>query len=180
MAVNNETTTLSFETPAQTQAFAKELATQLRPGDVLVLVGELGAGKTTLTQGLGQGLGVRGQVASPTFIISRIHKSTVNGPDLVHVDAYRLNELTDLETLDLESEIANAIVVIEWGKGLVEELFPERLEISITRPEGFAEQDFDDFLADPNGGTRELTLRGFGERWDGLADFTAVYAQSNK
>lgn len=156
---------LTFHTPQELQHFGVELAGHLRAGDVIILVGGLGAGKTTFTQGLGAGLNVGGQVSSPTFIISRIHRSKGSGPDLVHVDAYRLTEFLDLETLDLESELDDAVLVVEWGKGLVEELFPEHLEIHIERPTGFVASDLDSFLQDPNGGARRVALSGFGERW---------------
>ena len=108
----------------------------LEPGDVLVLTGELGAGKTTFTQGLGEGLGVRGGVTSPTFVIARVHPSLVDGPDLVHVDAYRLGGVDELDDLDLDTSLDEAVTVVEWGAGVAEGLSTRRLEISITRAVG--------------------------------------------
>lgn len=111
----------------------RQFAAILRPGDTVVLTGDLGAGKTTFTQGLGQGLGVRGRVTSPTFTISRIHPSTCGGPDLVHVDAYRLEDELDLETVDLESTASRSVTVIEWGESLVETLTPDYLHLTFRR-----------------------------------------------
>ena len=105
----------------------------MHAGDVVVLTGELGAGKTTLTQGMGVGLGVRGDVTSPTFVIARVHPSLVGGPDLVHVDAYRLGGIAELDDLDLDTSLDEAVTVVEWGAGLAEGLAESRLEITITR-----------------------------------------------
>lgn len=110
----------------------------LEAGDVLVLSGELGAGKTTFTQGLGEGLGVRGGVTSPTFVIARVHPSQVGGPDLVHVDAYRLGGVEELDDLDLDTSLDQAVTVVEWGTGLAEGLSTRRLEVRITRALGGA------------------------------------------
>src|SRR5690625_6525585 len=99
-----------------TRTAAAALAEVLRAGDLLVLDGPLGAGKTTFTQGLGQGLQVRGPVASPTFVIARVHPSLRGGPALVHVDAYRLGESADIDDLDLEAELDEAVTVVEWGR----------------------------------------------------------------
>src|SRR5690554_1907994 len=92
------------------------LAPVLAAGDLVILTGDLGAGKTTLTQGIGAALGVRGQVASPTFIIARTHPSESQGPDLVHVDAYRLGSLAELDDLDLDTSLEAAVTVVEWGE----------------------------------------------------------------
>ena len=108
----------------------------VRAGDVLVLTGELGAGKTTFTQGLGHGLGVRGNVTSPTFVISRVHPSLTDGPDLVHVDAYRLGGIAELDDLDLDTSLDRAVTVVEWGAGLAEGLAEDRLEVTIERTLG--------------------------------------------
>lgn len=116
------TTTVDLPDAERTRALGKRLATLLRAGDLVVLVGDLGAGKTTLTQGIGAGLGVRGQVASPTFIIARAHPSLGDGPDLVHVDAYRLGSLDEVDALDLDSTLEDSVTVVEWGEGLVEQL----------------------------------------------------------
>ncbi|MEO5663731.1 MAG: tRNA (adenosine(37)-N6)-threonylcarbamoyltransferase complex ATPase subunit type 1 TsaE [Nocardioides sp.] len=115
------------------RALGERLGRSVRAGDVVVLTGELGAGKTTLTQGLGIGLGVRGAVTSPTFVIARVHPSVVGGPDLVHVDAYRLGGIDELDDLDLDTSLDDAVTVVEWGAGLVEGLAECRLEITITR-----------------------------------------------
>src|SRR5699024_9463393 len=105
-----------------TRVIAHALAAALRPGDLLVLDGPLGAGKTTFTQGLGQGLGVRGPVASPTFVIERVHPNLAGGPDLVHVDAYRLGGTGEIDDLDLEADLDRAVTVVEWGRDRVEHL----------------------------------------------------------
>ena len=115
------------------RALGERLGRSVHAGDVVVLTGELGAGKTTLTQGLGIGLGVRGAVTSPTFVIARVHPSLVGGPDLVHVDAYRLGGIDELDDLDLDTSLDDAVTVVEWGAGLVEGLAESRLEITITR-----------------------------------------------
>jgi tRNA threonylcarbamoyladenosine biosynthesis protein TsaE len=110
----------------------------LAAGDLVVLTGELGAGKTTFTQGLGTGLEVRGGVTSPTFVIARVHPSLVDGPDLVHVDAYRLGGLDELDDLDLDASLDSAVTVVEWGAGLAEGLAESRLEVVIERAVGHA------------------------------------------
>jgi tRNA threonylcarbamoyladenosine biosynthesis protein TsaE len=133
------------------------LARLLRPGDLVVLSGQLGAGKTTLTQGLGLGLGVQGQVISPTFVLSRIHPGQ-DGPDLVHVDAYRIASPTEFDDLDLEATAATAVTVVEWGAGLAEQLSDSRLEVDIL------------MSSDPDDQTRTVYLNGVGERWQG-SDF---------
>ncbi len=102
-------------------------------GDVLVLIGDLGAGKTTLAQGIARGLGITEAVTSPTFVIARTHRHPGSGPDLVHVDAYRLGSALELDDLDLESDLDSSVVVVEWGEGLVEHLSDARLDIRIVR-----------------------------------------------
>ena len=109
------------------------LARRLRAGDLLVLSGPLGAGKTTLVQGIGAGLGVRGPITSPTFVIARVHPSLTGGPELVHADAYRLGSVAEIDDLDLDAELTEAVTVVEWGEGLVEGLTEDRLEIEIDR-----------------------------------------------
>jgi len=118
-------------TAEQTRGLGSRLAALLRAGDLLVLSGDLGAGKTTFTQGLGSGLRVRGDVTSPTFVISRVHPSLVGGPALVHVDAYRLGEVAELDDLDLDTSLDEAVTVVEWGSGLAEALAEDRLEVEI-------------------------------------------------
>ncbi|MCU1538850.1 MAG: hypothetical protein JWP82_3201 [Humibacillus sp.] len=115
-----------------TRAFGLRLGAVLRGGDLLVLTGDLGAGKTTLTQAIGEGLGVRGPVTSPTFVIARVHPSLVGGPALVHVDAYRLGSTVELDDLDLDADLDSSVVVVEWGAGLAEQLSDSRLELVIT------------------------------------------------
>ena len=135
--------------PSDTFAFGQRLAAVLRPGDLLILIGPLGAGKTALTQGIGAGLGVRGRVVSPTFVIARVH--TGGRLPLVHVDAYRLGSLDEVDDLDLDVSLADSVTVVEWGAGLVEHLAEARLEISLTR------QDDSE--------VRELTLTPVGGDW---------------
>ncbi|MEU1347477.1 tRNA (adenosine(37)-N6)-threonylcarbamoyltransferase complex ATPase subunit type 1 TsaE [Streptomyces sp. NPDC005775] len=152
------TVTLAVESPEQMQALGRRLSGVLRPGDLVMLSGELGAGKTTLTRGLGEGLGVRGAVTSPTFVIARVHPPLGAGPALVHVDAYRLGGgLDEMEDLDLDVSLPDSVVVVEWGDGKVEELSEDRLQVLIDRAVG----DTDDER-------REVTLAGIGARWAGL------------
>jgi len=146
------------------QALGRHLAPLLRAGDLLVLTGELGAGKTTFTQGLGEGLGVRGPVTSPTFVIARVHPSEVGGPELVHVDAYRLGSLAELDDLDLDTELDQAVTVVEWGEGMAEGLSDSRLEVRIVR--ALAVDELDDDGRDP----RRVELTPVGPRWH---DFSA-------
>lgn len=147
-----------------TRQFGVALAQVLRAGDLLVLAGDLGAGKTTLTQGIGAGLQVRGQVASPTFIIAREHPALHDGPALVHVDAYRLNSLADVDALDLDASLEDSVTVVEWGAGLVDGLAEDRLEITLVRPRGNTHSS-GDVENDPAGGTRQVTIRAVGDRW---------------
>jgi tRNA threonylcarbamoyladenosine biosynthesis protein TsaE len=114
-------------------ALGRRLAAVLRPGDLVVLSGPLGAGKTTLVQGIGAGLGVRGPVTSPTFVIARVHPSLTGGPALVHADAYRLASPAEVDDLDLDASLETSVTVVEWGGGLVEGLAADRLDVSITR-----------------------------------------------
>ncbi|MCX5502571.1 tRNA (adenosine(37)-N6)-threonylcarbamoyltransferase complex ATPase subunit type 1 TsaE [Streptomyces sp. NBC_00053] len=155
------TLNLAVESPEQMQALGRRIAGILLPGDLVMLTGELGAGKTTLTRGLGEGLGVRGAVTSPTFVIARVHPSLTGGPALVHVDAYRLGGgLDEMEDLDLDVSLPESVVVVEWGDGKVEELSEDRLQVVIDRAVG----DTDDER-------REVTLIGIGARWAGLREF---------
>jgi tRNA threonylcarbamoyladenosine biosynthesis protein TsaE len=120
----------------ETQALAARLGRILRAGDLVVLSGELGAGKTTFTQGLGEGLGVRPGIISPTFVLVRSHPSMNGGPDLVHVDAYRLESEGEIDDIDLENTMDEAVTVVEWGRGRVEHLSDSWLDISLVRPTG--------------------------------------------
>ncbi|MGE9808216.1 MULTISPECIES: tRNA (adenosine(37)-N6)-threonylcarbamoyltransferase complex ATPase subunit type 1 TsaE [unclassified Janibacter] len=136
-----------------TIAFGRRIGELLRAGDLLVLTGGLGAGKTTLTRGLGEGLGVRGPVTSPTFVIARVHPSLGDGPALVHVDAYRLGGLAELDDLDLDASLDESVTVVEWGHGLAENLTDERIEITLEGHE-----------------SRTATMTGHGDRWVEVAD----------
>ncbi len=130
-----------------TQSWGRRVAGHLRAGDLIVLTGDLGAGKTTFTRGLGEGLGVRGAVTSPTFVIARRHPAGGRGIDLLHVDAYRLGSASEIDDLDLDVE--GAVTVVEWGAGRVEHLSDSRLDI------GFV----------PAGDGREARVTGHGPRW---------------
>lgn len=134
-------------TVEDTRALGERLAALLRPGDLLVLIGPLGAGKTAFTQGLGAGLGVRGAVTSPTFVISRVHRGPL---PLVHVDAYRLGGTLEVDDIDLDADVADSVTVVEWGEGLVEQLADSHLEVRIER------------RADD---VREITLVPVGGEW---------------
>ncbi|MFJ7771772.1 tRNA (adenosine(37)-N6)-threonylcarbamoyltransferase complex ATPase subunit type 1 TsaE [Streptomyces sp. NPDC097107] len=146
---------ITVTSPEQMRELGRRLAEVLRAGDLLMLSGELGAGKTTLTRGLGEGMGVRGAVTSPTFVIARVHPSLGDGPPLVHVDAYRLSGgLDEMEDLDLDVSLADSVIVVEWGEGKVEELTDDRLQLRIHRAVG-----------DTTDEVRHVTLTGVGERW---------------
>ena len=142
--------TQDLATPEETRDFGEHLAERLHPGDLVILTGDLGAGKTTLTQGIGTGLGVRGAITSPTFVIARVHPSLSDGPELVHVDAYRLGGAAELDDLDLDTDLDEAVTVVEWGEGLAESLSVDRLELSLRRTD-------DD--------QRTITLTPVGPRW---------------
>ncbi|WP_327067360.1 tRNA (adenosine(37)-N6)-threonylcarbamoyltransferase complex ATPase subunit type 1 TsaE [Kitasatospora sp. NBC_01250] len=162
-------TTLTVPTPELMTGLGRRLAGVLRPGDLVLLSGELGAGKTTLTRGLGEGLGVRGAVTSPTFVIARVHPSLVGGPALVHVDAYRLGGgLDEMEDLDLDVSLPQSVVVVEWGEGKVEELSEDRLEVRIERALGGAAAAVDEAAVEESVDPRRVILRGLGERWTGV------------
>ncbi|GLW05590.1 tRNA threonylcarbamoyladenosine biosynthesis protein TsaE [Microtetraspora sp. NBRC 13810] len=142
-------------TAEEMKAFGAELAGLLGPGDLVVLSGPLGAGKTTLVQGLADGLRVRGPITSPTFVIARVHPSLSGGPALVHADAYRLGGELEMDDLDLDASLDDSVTVVEWGEGLAEGLADDRLEISIERA--------------GDGDERTVRLRGVGRRWSDLA-----------
>ncbi|MDY3664844.1 tRNA (adenosine(37)-N6)-threonylcarbamoyltransferase complex ATPase subunit type 1 TsaE [Schaalia hyovaginalis] len=163
----------------QTRALGRALGEVLRAGDLIMLSGGLGAGKTTLTQGIGEGMGVRGRVASPTFIVARVHPSPVGGPDLIHADAYRISDLEDLETLDLDSSLADSVTVVEWGEGKTEGMSSERLEIAVVRATGGTAGRTGGAidLESMDDGERRIELRPHGSRWDGVLDRVLVRAR---
>jgi tRNA threonylcarbamoyladenosine biosynthesis protein TsaE len=125
---------IGVPTAARMRTLGRWLAPILRPGDLVVLNGPLGAGKTTLVQGIGDGLHVRGPVTSPTFVIARVHPPRGSGPALVHVDAYRLSSPAEVDDLDLDADLERSVTVVEWGGGLVEELAPSWLDVTIVMP----------------------------------------------
>ncbi len=145
---------LALDGPARTRALGERLATGLAAGDLVVLSGPLGAGKTALTQGIGAALGVRGPVTSPTFVLARVHRGPL---PLVHVDAYRLRDAgaptLELDDLDLDADLPGSVVVVEWGTGLAEGLSDARLEVRLDRPAGAPEE------------LRTAVVRAYGERW---------------
>ena len=146
-----ESTTETIEIPTADamRDLGRRLAAELRAGDLLVLSGPLGAGKTTLVQGIGEGLGVRGPITSPTFVIARVHPSLGGGPALVHADAYRLGGVAEIDDLDLDASTDSSVTVVEWGEGLAEGLSEDRLEVAIEL----------------RGDGRIVRLTGIGPRW---------------
>jgi tRNA threonylcarbamoyladenosine biosynthesis protein TsaE len=183
---------LTVATAAQMRSLGRSLATVLRAGDLVLLSGGLGAGKTTLTKGIGDGLGVRGPITSPTFVIARVHpplgSTAATGelrPALVHADAYRLGSVLELDDLDLDTDAAASVTVVEWGGGLAEGLATDRLEITITPAEAdvpvvgdrVVEDTVDggngaDRAGDPDDPTvdvpRTVRISAVGERWEGI------------
>ncbi len=128
--------THSVATAAEMEALGRRLGRTLGAGDLVVLSGPLGAGKTTLTRGVGEALGVRAPITSPTFVLARTHPSLVGGPALVHVDAYRLASARELDDLDLD--FVGSVVVVEWGAGMLDGITDEWIEVLIDRPAGQA------------------------------------------
>jgi tRNA threonylcarbamoyladenosine biosynthesis protein TsaE len=147
-----------------TRELGRRLASVVRAGDVIILSGELGAGKTTFAQGLGEGLQVRGGITSPTFVISRVHPSLVGGPSLVHVDAYRLGGLAELDDLDLDVSVDDSVTVVEWGEGIAEGLADDRLEVAITRTTGAPAEGSE---ASEGSEVRTVRIAPVGARWVG-------------
>jgi tRNA threonylcarbamoyladenosine biosynthesis protein TsaE len=141
----------TISTPEQMEQFGHELAKHLRAGDLVLLEGNLGAGKTTLTRGIGEALGASGTVQSPTFVLARTHK-TATGPKLVHVDAYRLSSALELDDIDIDFE--RSIVVIEWPRDFLDGVLDQFLRVKIDRG-----RDDD---------VREVELSFKGERWQGV------------
>lgn len=160
--------------------FGRTVAGLLKAGDLIVLTGPLGAGKTTFTRGLGERLQVRGSVTSPTFVLARTHPSTVGGPPLVHVDAYRLASALELDDLDID--FARSIVVVEWGRGMLDGIADSWLDIEIERPVG-ASQAAASVVADATevlgaievldlDEPRTVTVTPHGPRWAGPGAFS--------
>lgn len=146
----------SIATREEMEDFGTRLADVLQPGDLVILAGGLGAGKTVLTRGIGRGLGVRGEVTSPTFVIARSHPG--GRVPLVHVDAYRLNSLAEVDDLDLDSTLSECVTIVEWGRDRVEDISDARLDIDIAVVE---ENDGDDQM-------RTLIISPTGDRWSSV------------
>lgn len=146
---------LTIETPEEMHELGLKLASVLQAGDLVLLTGPLGAGKTTLTRGIGEALGAQGNVSSPTFVLARTHSCGQGKPALVHVDAYRLSSAAELDDLDID--FANSITVVEWGKGLTDGITNDWLEVEIER-DHTGESD-----------VRQLLITGFGDRWNGVS-----------
>jgi tRNA threonylcarbamoyladenosine biosynthesis protein TsaE len=144
-------TEIVVPTAEDMRALGARVADLLHPGDLVVLSGGLGAGKTTMVQGIGAGLGVGTPVVSPTFVIARVHRD--GRVPLVHVDAYRLESVLEVDDLDLDAALEESVTVVEWGEGLVEDLTGDRLEVRLDRSAVTADD------------TRRVTLTGVGARW---------------
>ncbi|MDO5723295.1 MAG: tRNA (adenosine(37)-N6)-threonylcarbamoyltransferase complex ATPase subunit type 1 TsaE [Flaviflexus sp.] len=149
------------------RALGERLAQYVSAGDLITLSGELGAGKTTLVQGLARGMNVAGRVTSPTFVIAHVHEGEV---DLVHVDAYRLERIEDVDALDLDASLDDSVTIIEWGAGKTDSLSADRLLIDIVRPTGSAGLEPVDLAGDE---PREVTISGTGKRSRAIAEALA-------
>lgn len=170
----------STSTAAQTQQIAGNLAAQLKGGDLIILSGELGAGKTTFTQGLGRSLGVRAGIISPTFVLVRIHPNlpegpNPGGPDLVHVDAYRLATPGEIDDIDLENTMDSSVTVVEWGVDRVEHLAASRLEIALVRAVGAAAEMAAETMA---GAEQGEAASDVADADDGSMDLDEIFAGS--
>jgi tRNA threonylcarbamoyl adenosine modification protein YjeE len=150
---------LVLPTAADTAALGRGLAGVLERGDLVVLAGPLGAGKTVLVQGIGAGLGVPGRVTSPTFVLARVHRG--GRLPLVHVDAYRLGSVEEVDDLDLDADLASSVTVVEWGSGLVERLADAHLLVRLSRAEDCEERTA---TLEPSGGTWAQRLAGISAR----------------
>lgn len=157
-------TTLTVSTPEAMAELGRTIARELRAGDLVLLNGELGAGKTTLTRGIGEALGVRGAVTSPTFVLARTHPRSSGQAPLVHVDAYRLGSAMELDDLDID--YAASIVVVEWGAGLLDGVADSWLVVDIERPHGGD--------AEAEVQPRAVTLTGHGRRWQQIGWLSAA------
>jgi tRNA threonylcarbamoyladenosine biosynthesis protein TsaE len=162
---------ISVATAEEMRELGRRLSSVLKAGDLVILSGGLGAGKTTLTKGIGDGLGVRGPITSPTFVIARVHPPVAvvsgppPGPALVHVDAYRLGSALELDDLDLDTDVASAVTVVEWGEGLAEGLSADRMEITITSVAAVGAVAAD---AEDDDIPRTVRVLALGERWEGV------------
>jgi len=173
---------LVVSTAEEMRGLGRRLASVLKAGDLVILSGGLGAGKTTLTQGIGDGLGVRGPITSPTFVIARVHPPLDAGaaeggqggglvrgmPSLIHADAYRLGSVLELDDLDLDTDIASSVTVVEWGGGLAEGLSADRLELTITPEAGEAADRGGDEDGAESDMPRMVRIFVVGERWEGV------------
>ena len=148
-------TKLQVRDADEMHALGIRIGEKLQAGDLVVLVGPLGAGKTTLTRGVGEALGAIGNVSSPTFVIARTHKRESGEAPMVHVDAYRLGSADELDDLDID--FPKSIVLVEWGKGMLDGISENLLEVEIERDHTGATE------------TREVTITGFGNRWNGVS-----------
>jgi tRNA threonylcarbamoyl adenosine modification protein YjeE len=156
---------LTLHSAAQMIACGRAIAAVAEPGDVVILDGPLGAGKTTFTRGFGEGLNVRGPITSPTFVIARVHPSLAEGPALVHVDAYRIDSLEDIDSLDLDESLEDSVTVVEWGLGRVEHLADTYLVVSLGRSESVQEGEDGNLAGDDD--VRTLEWRAVGDGWNG-------------
>ena len=143
---------LTIETAEQMHELGIKIAKTLKAGDLVILTGPLGAGKTTFTRGVGEGLNVVGNVSSPTFVIARTHKREGSSVPLVHVDAYRLSSPEEFDDLDIDTE--QSIVLVEWGRGFADDLLDSWAEIEIERDHSGATEE------------RTVTITGFGDSWE--------------
>jgi tRNA threonylcarbamoyladenosine biosynthesis protein TsaE len=146
--------------PEDTAALGRALADLLEPGDLVVLAGPLGAGKTVLVQGIGAGLGVPGRITSPTFVLARVHRG--GRLPLVHVDAYRLGSVEEVDDLDLDADLGSSVTVVEWGSGLVEQLTDAHLLVRMTRTVSDDRSDERTATLEPSGGTWAQRLSRLG------------------
>ncbi|GAA4116475.1 tRNA (adenosine(37)-N6)-threonylcarbamoyltransferase complex ATPase subunit type 1 TsaE [Enteractinococcus coprophilus] len=153
---------------AATHRLARSVAHQLHAGDVMILTGELGAGKTTFTQGLASALGITASITSPTFVLARHHKHPGDGLNLVHVDAYRITSADELASLDLESWLDDSVVVVEWGRGTAEALTDAYLDIELIRRGATSDELITDFSDDEVEEPRTAIITGHGQRWEGI------------
>jgi tRNA threonylcarbamoyladenosine biosynthesis protein TsaE len=146
-------TGLEVQSAESMQALGERIGHRCRPGDLIVLAGDLGSGKTTLVQGLGRALGVTEQITSPTFVIARVHVTDIGLPQLVHVDAYRLGSVLEFDDLGLDADFAESVMVVEWGEGKAEQLSSDYLTVQIVRADDGSDE------------TRRVDIRAVGDRW---------------